>query len=146
VLGLEGDAPVISFVYQLTSHSLVPVVFRFAVELTVYLPGVPSGEARFAGGKTVQEGLKYARFTVAETRSWQLTDQQAGFGLEFTTQKPVDLWCFPATAGTAASATYQGTTLVISSVVSLTEGTPWKLMGKMECTKGKSKAKRGDAC
>lgn len=143
VFGLEGDHPRLTFVYHLSNHSLIPLTFRFATEITIHLPGACEDEAYFSGGKVSESNLSQAHFSVDALTSWNFTDKMTGMQVAFTTQKPVTLWCFPAND---ISKPYQGTTMVITTLVDLQENEPWKLMGKVECKKIRRKAKELDAC
>jgi hypothetical protein len=131
VFGLENDEAALSFVYQLSNHSLTSYSFRFAVELTFALPGAVSQEAYIACGEQILRALARSSLTLENVTKWTLHDSRAGASVHFVLQKPVDVWIFPALRGADAECGYQGTTLVVSSPVSLGENAAWSLMGKM---------------
>jgi hypothetical protein len=57
--------------------------------------------------------------------------------------KPMTVWCYPLGGGSADHPDYQGTVLVLSQGVVLTENSSWSLMGKL--TFRKSRRARGAA-
>lgn len=135
VFGLTDDEATISFAYRLSSHSLVPYDFKLVVELSFLLPGVPSGKAFLARAKSKRCTLADESFELEEATQWALEDPVAGVRLEFSTQKPVGLWCYPSGGRDADDTVYHGTTMAIVSTVHLSEDAPWSLMGKLHCRK-----------
>ena len=131
VFGLEKDRPELSFVYQLSHHSLITYAFTFAIELTFGLPGVQSHQAEIVSDKITHNRLAWDRVTFKNTTEWTLTDKKIGVAVTCITQKPVTVWCYPI----IQSSPYQGTAVVISTPVSLEENSAWSLMGKLSCKK-----------
>jgi hypothetical protein len=128
VLGLEKDKGVLSFVYQLSNHSFTPYAFRFAIELTLTLPGAATQSAFiYAGkGKRVRRSCT-ENVTFDSVTDWEIVDPVSAVRLKFVTQKPVDIWLY------SAEPQYQGTTFVLSTAVRMEGSTVWTLMGKMVC-------------
>ena len=131
VFGLEKDKPGLSFVYQLSNHSLTTYAFKFAVELNISLPGAQSHQAEIICNKKSHNRLAWDRITFNDVTEWRFVDRRIGVEIKFITQKPVTVWCYPV----AQSSPYQGTTLVITKPVSLEENSVWSLMGKISCKK-----------
>jgi hypothetical protein len=144
VFGLDRDTASLSFIYHLTNPSLIPLTCTLAIEVSLYLPGAEHGEAHIAAGKTTCTDLVNERFAASDLTRWSLVDHRAGMQIILSAQKPVDVWCWPC-AGSGAGV-YHGTTMMIVSRVELSGGTPWKLMGKLECRKARTKGKVIDAC
>jgi hypothetical protein len=135
VLGLEKDFPLLSFVYQLSNHSLTNYSFRFAVESTFQFPGIAEGMARIIQGKTEFKDLETRRISMEQITEWTIEDAAIGLRVHFIMQKPVDVWCFPLFPEKAASIEAQAIAVVISTPVSLDGSKAWSLMGTMECKK-----------
>lgn len=131
VFGLEKDKPELTFVYQLSNHSLSTYTFKFAVELTFSLPGVQSNQAEITCDNITYNRLAWDRISFKNASRWNLSDRKIGTEIQFITQKPVTVWCYPV----VQSSPYQGTTLVISTSVSLEENSVWSLIGKITCKK-----------
>ncbi len=131
VFGLKKDNPELSFVYQLSHHSLATYAFTFAIELTFCLPGVQSHQAELTCDKITHNRLAWDRITLKNVTQWTLTDKKIGVAVQCITQKPVTVWCYPV----VQSSPYQGTTIVISTPVSLEENSAWSLIGKLSCKK-----------
>jgi hypothetical protein len=137
--GLESDEPTLSFVYQLSNNTLTSYAFTFAVELTLTLLGAASSDARIACGDRTHGDLWRDGLSLENVSKWTVVDEKMGVSVQFVLQKPVDVWVFPASASHQEPAAYQGTTLVLSSRVSLGENAVWSLVGKMVCKKLKTK-------
>jgi hypothetical protein len=134
VLGLEKDAPVLLFVYQLANTSLTSYAFRFAIENTFSFPGIASGRARILHGKTVHKDLDTTPLTLNQITEWTIDDALCGIRVRFVMQKPVDVWCTPVpTIDLHADA--HAIAIVISAPVSLEGTKAWSLMGTMEIKK-----------
>jgi hypothetical protein len=141
VFGLEKDNPELTFAYQLSNHSLKTYIFKFAIELSVSLPGVLLNQAEISCQNQVHDKLAWNVFTIENTTKWHISDRILGTEIEFLTQKPVTVWCFP----TVQSSQYQGTTIVLTLPVSLEENSMWSLMGKITCKKISMKGSFSDA-
>ncbi|MBD3321992.1 MAG: DUF1926 domain-containing protein [Chitinivibrionales bacterium] len=142
VFGFERDIATFSFVYQLSSHSLLAHSFRLAIELNLMIPGIDSGDARICGEERKSRSLTRNRVSFPQVTKWRIEDGATGTKLQFVTQKPVDIWCF---SGDNNDPVYNGTTLVVSSAVELQENALWSLIGRIECAKIPVKRKETDA-
>jgi hypothetical protein len=131
----------LSFVYRFSGQSLVAYSFRFAVSIPLFLPGAPLGEAHVSHGRTGIDDLVAGRVCLEGLTRLMVGDHARGVHLMLLTQKPVDVWCYPIGAGE-----YQGTSLVVSSLVKLESNAPWTLMGKLECKRTRIKVKLPNAC
>jgi hypothetical protein len=129
VIGLEKDHSVMSFAYQLSNHSLTPYNFRFGVECSLVLPGLECGMARMTHDKDAFPGLDSNMVVLNNVTTWALDDACAGVRINFSVQKPVDLWCFPVSAGRHKPGC--DITIVITSPVSIDGSKSWSLMGEM---------------
>jgi hypothetical protein len=131
VFGLEKDKPELAFIYQLSNHSLTTYAFKFAVKFTFSLPGVVSRQAHISCNNITYDKLMRERITIEDVTELSLSDSKIGVAVVLTTQKPVSVWCYPV----SQTGSYQGTTLVISTPVSLKENFVWSLWGKIVCKK-----------
>ena len=131
VLGLEKDAAEITFVYQLSNHSLTPYALRFAVESTFVLPGIGAGMARITHGENTVSDLGATQFGLNQVTEWTLDDAYSGVRIRFKVQKPVDVWCFPTPAAQESEDPSQAVTIVMNSAVALEGSKAWTLMGTM---------------
>ncbi len=139
VFSLTGNASEISFVYQLANPSVVPHEFLFACELNFSLPGAVSHQAKLTWGRNLGCSLSETEAVeLQDLTAWRLIDEEFGVQLHFSTQKPVTVWCYP-TGPQAEGTGYQGTSLILSSPVTLGENSVWTLMGKLALKKSKSK-------
>lgn len=141
VFGLEKDKAELSFVYQLSNHSLITYAFKFAIELTFALPGAHTHQAEIISDTVSHNRLAWDRITLENTTQWTLNDKRIGVSIRFITQKPVTVWFYPSEIH---SSPYQGTTMVISSPVSLEENAVWSLMGKCSFKKVPHKGDSSD--
>jgi hypothetical protein len=140
-LGEEGAA--LSFVYQLSNPSLTSFAFKFAVSLTLALPGLLTGQATMMAEKRVYKNLSDDPLTLEGLTNWAIYDPAAGVSLHFNVQKAVDVWCFPTPQeGEEKSGTL---TFIISAPVSLQENSVWSLIGKMAYKKIRLKGNLHDA-
>ncbi len=135
VFGLEKDKPDLSFVYQLSNHSLTSYKFKFAVELTFSLPGAQFHQASIKCDKTTYTELLWDKMSFNNITKLILSDSTIGSAIHVVMQKPVTVWCYPS----VQSDSYQGTTLVISTPVLLEENSVWSLLGKIICKKIRKK-------
>lgn len=141
VFALEKDVSDIYFAYKLSNHSLTSYGFKFAIEMTFALPGAKTHQVEFISGKTTYNRLAWDRITLENHTKWSIIDNLIGVRLDFITQKPVTIWCYPLTQ----SSPYQGTSLIITAPVSLNENDSWSLMGKISCKKLRTKGVYTDA-
>jgi hypothetical protein len=139
VFGIEGETPALSFVYQLSNHSLTAYGFKFAVEFTFSLPGAPTGEASIHCGEQVHRNLISESFTLENTTKWIIHDEAAGMSVQFVLQKPLTVWGVPSHTLAQSGTNYQGTTLVLTTPVVLNENASWSLIGKIACRKTKKR-------
>lgn len=144
VFGIEQDKPQLTFVYQLANHSLATYDFRFAVELNFALPGAPGNKAYVVHGADKLGNLTWDRFSIDQTTGWSIEDSVMGVRVAFVTQKPVDVWVFPVVGQQGEARPYQGTTLVVSTPVSLASSAVWSLMGKIVCSRIRTKGRPVD--
>jgi Glycosyl hydrolase family 57./Domain of unknown function (DUF1926). len=144
VFGLEKDYPIISFVYQLSNHSLTSYAFRFATELTFALPGIGGGKTHISEGKTIYGDFDKKPFSMNGITKWNLDDLQSGIRLGFSLQKPVDVWCFPVAAPAGSRDGSHAVTMVISTPVTIEGSKAWSLMGKIVLKKLRMQKKDGD--
>jgi hypothetical protein len=145
VLGLEKDHGQITFVYQLSNHSLTPYAFRFAVESTFVLPGIHGNMARIAQGENIFSDLSANQFALREVTEWTLDDAYSGVRMHFRVQKPVDVWCFPVSAAQESDDPSRAVTIVMNTEVSLEGSKSWTLMGEIVFKKLRIKRGRVDA-
>lgn len=144
VFGLEQDFPSISFVYQLSNHSLTSYAFRFATELTLSLPGIGSDSAHLSQGKHVYHNFEKKPFCMNGITEWDISDLASGVRLSFSLHKPVDVWCFPAAAPAGSQDGSHAVTLVINTPVTIDGSKNWSLMGSIELKKMRMYKKDGD--
>ncbi|MBD3345795.1 MAG: DUF1926 domain-containing protein [Chitinivibrionales bacterium] len=145
VFGFEKDVAALSFVYQLSSHSLLSHSFRLAIELNLMISGVLTDEAYMCKDGEKPINMKSYRIAYSDVSKWKIEDAESGIRLDFTTQKPVDVWCCSSPVPDTIKPGGCGVLMVISSLVNLEENTLWSLIGKMECTKIRMKRKAVDA-
>jgi hypothetical protein len=135
VLGLEKDDPRLSFVYQLSNTSLTSYSLRFAIECTFSLPGLPAGLVRIVQGKNVCADLGAGGMAMDQVTQWAVEDSAIGLRMDFTTQKPLDVWCLPLFRVPGDETSREAVTVVIGAAVSLEGSKSWSLMGTMELVK-----------
>jgi hypothetical protein len=144
VIGLEKDHAEISFVYQLSNHSLTPYSLRFAVESTFVLPGIGREMARITRGKDDYSDLGKNPFSLSHVTEWTLDDAYSGVRMHFNVQKPIDVWCFPVRAAEEAEDASHAVTLVINAEVNLEGAKAWTLMGTLGFKKLRIKKEPSD--
>ncbi len=131
VFGLEKDKPELTFGYQLANHSLTDYTVKFAVRLNFSLPGASSQQAALVCNDIVYDKLVRERLTLENIREFSLRDHKIGTEIQFVIQKPVTLWSYPI----SQLGRYQGTSIIITTPVSLPENSAWSLLGRMICKK-----------
>jgi len=140
VFGLTGNTSELSFVYQLANPSVVAHEFLFACELNFSLPGALSNQAKLVWERKSVHSLSDSEIVeIEDLTAWRLVDKEFGVSIHFSTQKPVTIWCYPTQPPEKETSDYQGTTLIISSPVTLGENGVWTLMGKLTMKKSMSK-------
>jgi|GEM_PF-797090 len=144
VYSLENDNSAVSFVYQLSNHSLTAYRLTFAVELCFALPGAGAGLARIVSGKDVFRKPETDRFSFKERTEVVLEDRKAGFRITLATQKPVDVWCYPL-IDPARKSGYQGTAVILSVPLALEGSSSWTLMGKCMVRRARPAGESDDA-
>jgi len=144
VLGLEKENPTLSFVYQLSNHSLTSYSFRLAVEITFSLPGIADNTAFLLVKKEKLAGLGGQPVSLPQVSEWHLADPACGVRIMCTLQKPLDLWCFPAVALSEDGVPREGVTIVLSAPVSLDGSGVWGCMGKLQFKRQALNEKRTD--
>jgi hypothetical protein len=145
VFGLEKDEPIISYVYQLSNHSLSSYAFIFAVELHLSLPGTIDRQVRLINGKTVHQGVGWGPIALEKTTKWSISDFAAGVRLQFITQKPLDVYCLPLHGSEGDYDPSCGFRLVLTSPVALDQSSSWTLVGSIACAKIRKRRKETDA-
>ena len=145
VFGLEKGDPIISYVYQLSNHSLSSYGFIFAVELHLSLPGTTDRQVRLINGKTVHQGVGWGPITLEKTTKWSISDFTAGVRLQFVTQKPLDVFCLPLRGSEGDYDPSCGFKLVLTAPVALDQSSSWTLVGSMACAKIRKRRKESDA-
>jgi hypothetical protein len=143
VFGIEGERAKLSFAYKLTNSTLAEYAFDFALELPLLLPGAVEGKARMGCAQGVWRNLGWERVVLEGVTELYCEDSSIGVRIELTMPKPMTVWCYPLGGGSADHPDYQGTVLVLSQGVVLTENSSWSLMGKL--TFRKSRRARGAA-
>jgi hypothetical protein len=144
VLGLEKDLPVITFVYQLSNHSLTPYAFKFAVEMSFALPGIGGDKARIIQGKNIYTDFDKRPFSMDGVNQWSLDDLQSGVRIAFSTQKPVDVWCIPVASPDGSPESSHAVTLVMTLPVALDGSKSWSFMGNVILKKLRGQRKASD--
>lgn len=144
VFGIEKDGSSFSFVYQLSNPSLMEYTFRFATEITLSLPGGPSGNVRAVNGKQVYEKVGHEFFQMESVTSWYLEDLQTAVRIQFETQKPIDVWFIPS-SNDKLKEPIQGIAIVLNSQVKLESTSQWKLIGKCRLRRLRKKGGLTDA-
>lgn len=139
VFGLESDSAALSFVYQLSNPSLASYNFKFAFSLNLLLPGVQLKRTQIIEGKTKKDIFTWDKISIENATGWVINDSIANISMHFTLQKPATLWVFPASDNKKTNNFSNGTTLVISSPVSLNENAVWSLIGKIVFKKTRTK-------
>lgn len=135
VFSIDKDKSELNFIYQLSNPSLMTYSFKFAIELTISLPGAQSRKAEIVCNKTTYKRPAWDRISLENVNELRLNDYMIGASIEFILQKPVTVWCYPVTQ----SAIYQGTTIVLSTPVPFGENAIWSLWGKIRFKKIRQK-------
>jgi hypothetical protein len=144
VFGIDKSGSGFSFVYQLSNPSLMVYTFRFATELTLSLPGGPSGNVRAVSGKQVYEKAGHEFFQMESVTSWYIEDIQTAVRIQFDMQKPIDVWFIPSSTDKLKEPV-QGITIVLSAPVKLESTSQWKLIGKCRFRRLRKKGGSADA-
>lgn len=145
VFGLEKDDPIFSYVYQLSNHSLSNYSFIFAIELHLSLPGVTDRQVSLINGKTLHMGLGWGPIILEKTTKWSICDFAAGVRLQFTAQKPLDVFCLPLRSCEGEFDPSLGFKLVLISTVVIEQSSTWTLVGSIACAKIRKRLKESDA-
>ena len=135
VLGLEKDLPVITFVYQLSNRSLASYAFKFAVEMTFALSGIGTDKVRISQGKNSYTDYDKRPFSMDGVTQWGLDDLDSGVRIGFSTQKPVDVWCFPVVASDDSPESSHAVSVVMAIPAALEGSKSWSLMGNITLKK-----------
>lgn len=130
VFGLEEDSAVLSFVYQFTNPSLMSCKYTFATELNVSLAGIITEAAILHAGKNTYRRLSRDLLNLPGLTQWSIEDRTSGVRLHVQTQKPMTLWCLPASPDVTHS---ESVRCVLTSGVTLEPSSQWKIMGKITC-------------
>ncbi len=143
VFGLDGDGAVMSFAYKLSTHSLMPIEFLLAIELNFFVPGALYNKAFFAEGRAHKTDLSKACIQSHSCTKFALEDHVFGYTIGIHSQKPVTVWCYPL--GHTKQEQYQGTAVVLTTLVHLDATTPFSLPGKIKIRKTRRLEKIPDA-
>jgi len=144
VFALENESGQLSFAYRMMNNSLASYAFLFAVECAFCFPGVRTGGVRIFNGKSVYKKIHDERIRFNGVTDLTVEDRLTGIGMKLSLQKPVDIWCFPASPSRLPQE-YTGTRIVLSAETMLDGNSSRGLMGKLLFKKIRRSGKDFDA-
>jgi hypothetical protein len=141
VFGLEKNEASLSFVYQLSNHSLTNYSFVFTTEISITLPGVIEHALRLIHERKVHTSIGWEPLILEKAIKWSISDHAAGVRMQVVTQKHMDVCCLPIRGRDGQIDPSCGIRIVLASPVTLEASSSWTLIGTFSFRKIKERRK-----